>query len=615
MPTQFRRFALAASLIALGACAAVPPPPPIVAQAPPPAAPAEVQKSAHDRLFDLFKASDEASLKRNPLNALFRGDLRYADRLGDGITDEYYAAERAAAEADLAALHAIPRDALNATDQVAYDVFDFSTRDSLRGLQPDILALTAVRPMNHFFGYHTFYPTFASGKGAAPFKTLVDYENNLKRHRDFVTYIDRAIGRFRQGEATGVVETKMTIRNMIEQLDTQLKQKPEESAYFGPVKQFPAEIGAADRARLTQAYRAAITDELYPVLNRLRDFLRTEYLPRARDGAGLLYMKGGDKLYQQLIESTTTLPLTANEIHELGLSEVARITEGMEKVRQEVGFKGTLQQFFDHLRTDPKYKVKSREALTARYYEIGRTVEAKLPAYFSTIPKAKLEIRPYEPFREKFEAGGSYEQGSPDGSRPGVFYFNAYDLPSRTTPGQTTLFLHEGSPGHHFQISLAQENEALPPFMRFGGNTAYAEGWALYAETLGYDMGFYDDPIQRFGTLSDEMLRAMRLVVDTGIHAKGWTREQAIQYMLAHSDMGKTDVTAEVERYIAIPSQALAYKVGALTIQRLRKKAEAELGPKFDIRDFHAQVLMTGALPLAILEKKIDAWIAEKKGS
>jgi uncharacterized protein (DUF885 family) len=407
----------------------------------------------------------------------------------------------------------------------------------------------------------------------------------------------------------------MTIRNMIEQLDTQLKQKPEESAYFGPVKQFPAEIGAADRARLTQAYRAAITDELYPVLTRLRDFLRTEYLPRARDGAGLLYMKGGDKLYQQLIESTTTLPLTANEIHELGLSEVARITEGMEKVRQEVGFKGTLQQFFDHLRTDPKYKVKSREALTARYYEIGRTVEAKLPAYFSTIPKAKLEIRPYEPFREKFEAGGSYEQGSPDGSRPGVFYFNAYDLPSRTSPGQTTLFLHEGSPGHHFQISLAQENEALPPFMRFGGNTAYAEGWALYAETLGYNMGFYDDPIQRFGTLSDEMLRAMRLVVDTGIHAKGWTREQAIQYMLAHSDMGRTDVTAEVERYIAIPSQAVAYKVGALTIQRLRKKAEAELGPKFDIRDFHAQVLMTGALPLAILEKKIDTWIAAKKGS
>ena len=229
------------------------------------------------------------------------------------------------------------------------------------------------------------------------------------------------------------------------------------------------------------------------------------------------------------------------------------------------------------------------------------------------MPKAKLEIRPYEPFREKFEAGGSYQQGAPDGSRPGIFYFNAYDLPSRTTPGMTTLYLHEGSPGHHFQISLAQENEALPPFMRFGGNTAYVEGWALYAETLGYDMGFYKDPIQRFGTLSDEMLRAMRLVVDTGIHSKGWTREQSIEYMLSHSDMGKTDATAEVERYIAIPSQALAYKTGAMTIQRLRKKAEAELGDKFDIKDFHAQVLMTGSLPLAILEKKIDAWIASRK--
>jgi uncharacterized protein (DUF885 family) len=231
------------------------------------------------------------------------------------------------------------------------------------------------------------------------------------------------------------------------------------------------------------------------------------------------------------------------------------------------------------------------------------------------MPKAKLVIRPYEPFREKFEAGLSYLSGAPDGSRPGIFYFNAYDLPSRSTWEETTLFLHEGEPGHHFQISLAQENEALPSFMRFGGNTAYAEGWALYAETLGYDMGFYKDPYARFGTLNDEMLRAMRLVVDTGIHTKGWTRDQAIEYMLSHSGMGRTDATAEVERYIAIPSQATAYKIGALTIQRLRKKAREELGPKFDIREFHEQVLDTGALPLQILEQKIDRWIGTKKGS
>jgi len=607
------------SASALSACSTTgQSPAPVVAapEAAAPAAPAaEPVQSEHDKLFALFKASDEATLKRNPINALFRGDMRYADRLGDYVSDEYYAAEKAAAEHDLAMLAQIDRSKLDATDQLAYDTFEYTTKDALRGYQPDLLALTAVRPFNHFFGFHTFYPTFASGKGAAPFKTLEDYENNLKRHKEFVILIDRAIGRFRQGQQTAVVETKMTVRNMIEQLDTQLKQKPEESPYYGPVKQFPDSISAADRERLTQAYRAIITDEIYPALTRLRDYFKNDYLASARDGHGLLYMKGGDKLYRYQIQSTTTLPLTPEEIHEIGLKEVARITAEMEKVKAEVGFKGTLHQFFEHLRTDPEFKVRTREELTQRYYDIGKAVDAKLPEYFSTLPKAKLEIRPYEPFREKFEAGGSYQPGTPDGSRPGIFYFNAYDLPSRTTPGITTLYLHEGAPGHHFQISLAQENEALPAFMRFGGNTAYVEGWALYAETLGYDMGFFKDPYQRMGTLDDEMLRAMRLVVDTGIHSKGWTREQAIDYMLTHSSMGKTDATAEVERYIVIPSQATAYKIGALKIQELRKRAQDQLGDKFDIREFHAQVLMTGALPLAILEQKIDRWIAEKKGS
>lgn len=619
-----RLLVLGASIVALAACSTAQSTSP---QWEPGLTPAEeltpaeaakiptVQPGAHDRLFELFKASDEAYLKRNPLQALFRGDLRYADRLGDNITDEYYAAEKAAAAADLAALKIIPRDQLNATDQLAYDTFEYTTKDTLRAYQPDILAFTKVRPMNHFYGLHTFYPTFASGKGGAPFNTLEDYENNLKRHKDFVTYIDRAIGRFREGEQAGIVETKLTVRNMIEQLDEQLKMKPENSPYYGPIKQFPDSIGAADRERLTKEYRAAITDELFPVLTRLRDFLKNEYLGNAREGVGLIYMKGGDNLYRYEVQSTTTLPMTPEQIHELGLKEVARITAEMEKVRQEVGFKGTLHQFFDHMRTAKQFQPKSRDSLTQDYYRIGKTVAAQTPKYFSTVPNTQLVIKPYDPFREKFEAGGSYEQGTPDGSRPGTFYFNAYDLPSRSTWGETTLFLHEGEPGHHFQISLAQENEALPAFMRFDGNTAYVEGWALYAETLGYDMGLYKDPYQRFGTLNDEMLRAMRLVVDSGIHSKGWTRDQAIKYMLDHSGMGRTDATAEVERYIAIPSQATAYKVGALTIQRLRDKAKAELGDRFDIREFHAQVLNTGALPLQILEQKIDRWIASKKAS
>jgi uncharacterized protein (DUF885 family) len=598
---------LSASLLALAA--------PAVADTQPAGPLSATQKSAHDRLFQLFKDSDEASLRRNPLQALVRGDMRYADRIGDLFSDAHYQAEKAAAEQDLAGVHAIPRGDLSASDQIAYDVFEYQTKDNLRALQPDILTLDEALPMNHFFGLHTQYPQLASGQGGAPYTTVQDYENSLKRDRDFGANIDEAIRQWKKGEAEGVVDTKLTVTNMIEQLNNQLKLKPEDSPYWGPIKAFPNSIGNADRARLTQEYRTSLTGVVYPALTRMRDFLQNEYLPKAREGVGLMYMKGGDALYRYDVQSTTTLPMTPDQIHALGLSEVARITKDFEKVRQEVGFKGDLHSFFDYMRTSPKFAPATREQLQNDYYRIKTAVEAKVPQYFSLVPKTPLVIRSYPAYREKFEAGGSYNSGTPDASRPGTFYFNAYDLPSRFTWEETTLFLHEGEPGHHFQISLAQEDRALPNFMRFGGNTAYVEGWALYSETLGYPMGLYADPYQRFGTLNDEMLRAMRLVVDTGIHAKGWTRDQAIAYMLANSGESKTDATAEVERYIAIPSQAVAYKVGSLTIQRLRDKAQSELGPKFDIREFHAQVLGSGALPLTILEAKIDRWIAAKKAA
>jgi uncharacterized protein (DUF885 family) len=584
---------------------------PLAAQAQ--TAPTETAATESQKLSTLFAADDEASLQRNPLNAMFRGDMRYADRFGDFISDAYFANERKAAEANLEALKNIDRNRLNATDKIAYDVFKQNQTDALKGLSKEIMDLTVVRPLNHFFGFHTFYPTFASGQGAAPFKTVQDYDNNLKRHKEFIILMDRSIDRFRQGMATGVFETKMTITNVVDQLNTQLAQKTEESPYYGPVLKFPEGFSDADKARLTAEYRDIIENGLYPANARLRDFLRDSYLPLAREQVGLSAMKGGEGLYQYMIEQTTTLPLKADDIHNLGLSEVARITSGMEAIRTEVGFKGTLPEFFEHLRSDPKFKLASRDALTQGYYDIGKIVDGQISTQFKYLPKAPLEIKPYEEFREKYEAGGSYQSGTPDGSRAGTFYFNAYDLPSRTTPGMTTLYLHEGAPGHHFQISIAQENEKLPAFMRFGGNTAYVEGWALYSETLGYDMGLFKDPYQRFGTLSDEMLRAMRLVVDTGLHSKGWTRQQAIDYMLANSDMGKTDATAEVERYIAIPTQALAYKIGALTIMRLKDKAKAQLGKKFDVREFHNQVLNTGALPLTVLEKKIDEWISASK--
>jgi len=586
---------------------------PALAQALPPPTPLPGDSAEDARLKQLFYDSDEASLKRNPIQAIFRGDLRYADRLGDPLSDAAIAAERAAGEDDLRRLKTIDRAKLTNVDQIAYDVFRNQTEIGLRGLSPDIVALTIVRPIDHFYGFQVFYPDFASGIGGAPFKTLADYENNLKRNVEYARILDEAIVRFRQGMASGVVQPKLVVRNMIAQFDNLLNEGVDASTFAGPLKKFPAGITPADQARLRTAYAAQIRDVIIPAERRMRDFLGNTYLAKARDSVGLSGMPGGDKLYAYLIEQNTTLPLKAEDVHQLGLSEVARILREMETQRQKVGFKGTLPEFFTFLRTDKRFQPTSAEQLREGYFAIGKRIDQRVREQFSLIPKTPLEIRAVPAFKEKTEAGGSYQGGTPDGSRPGVFYYNTYDLPSRYMWEMETLFLHEAVPGHHFQISLAQENTALPAFMRFGGNTAYAEGWGLYAETLWPELGMETDPYQRMGGLNDEMLRAMRLVVDTGIHAKGWTRDQAIDYMLANSPMARTDATAEVERYIAIPGQALAYKIGQLTISRTKAKAKAALGARFDPRAFHAEVLDTGALPMPVLEKKIDDWIARTR--
>ena len=605
-----RALLLAATACGLAAPAFAQTPAPPAAQAAQP-----VRNEAGTQLHRLFTESDEASLRRNPLQAMFRGDYRYADRLGDFGTDAYYDAERAAAQADLEALRRIDRNALSPTDRIAYDVFEYNRRDTLADLTPEMLALTAVRPINHFSGFHTFYPVFASGRSAAPFRNVEDYENNVRRHRQFVEGLDRAITRFREGLASGVVDTRLTIQNVIQQLDTQLAVAPDQSPYAGPLATFPEAVPEAERARLRTELVAVIRDGIYPAYRRLRDFLQNEYLPRAREGHGLVHMRGGDRLYARRVRDNTTLDMTPQQVHDIGLSEVARIRGEMDAIRRRVNFTGTLPQFFEHLRTDRQFEPASREWMRERYYAIGRQVDERIGRFFSTLPRTRLEIREVEAFRERNEAGGSYQDGTPDGTRPGIFYYNAYDLPSRRTYGMETLYLHEGAPGHHFQISLANENAELPNFMRFGGNTAYVEGWALYAETLWDELGMETDPYQRFGGLNDEMLRAMRLVVDSGIHAQGWTRDRAIEYMLANSGMSRTEVVAEVERYIAIPGQALAYKIGQMTILRLRAEAEQALGARFDLRDFHAQVLMSGSLPMPVLERKIRDWIASRRAA
>jgi len=582
-----------------------------VLAAPAPAAKAPSQ--ADQRLRQLFHDTDEAMLKRNPLYALYRGDLRYADQLGDPYSDAHFAAEKAADEDALKQLAAIPRDQLTPTDQIAYDVFKKSTEIDLEGYRPDLLKVAEAMPINHFYGLQLDYADLSSGEGAAPFKTVKDYEDALKRHAQYPHLVDEIIGRFRQGMAEGIIEPKLVVNNMIDELNLQFAKGPEASPYYGPVRKFPAGISAADQARLRAAYLKAITTEIMPADMKLRDFLKNEYLPHARDTVGLGALPGGQAYYAYLIEQNTTLPMSAAEVHQLGLNEVARITKEMEAIKDKVGFKGDLHAFFHYMTTDPKFAPPSRKWLENRYRQIEARILKRIPEQFSLVPKTPLEIRAEPPYKEKGAAAGEYMQGSADGTRPGVFYYNAYDLPSRFIWGEETLFLHEGIPGHHFQISLAQENKDLPNFMRFGGNTAYVEGWALYAESLWPELGMETDPYQRFGGLNDEMLRAMRLVVDSGIHAMGWTRDQAIDYMTTHSAMGKADVTAEVERYIAIPGQALAYKIGQLTILKEKAKAKAALGDRFDPRAFHAVVLDTGALPMTVLEKKVDDWIASQK--
>ncbi len=513
----------------------------------------------------------------------------------------------------LAQIARIDRKRLSPERQISYDTFLRDKREEVAFLQPDIRALTAVRPLTHFGGLHEDLPTMVGKGGGLPFETETDYANAINVEEVIPTVFDQAIARFRQGMASGVVESRLTVGNMVDQIDAILAQPVESSPFYSPVLAFPASIPQADRPVLRTRYAQIVEQKLYPAYRRLRSFLADEYMPSARDTIGLSALPGGPGLYRRLIEQKTTLPLDPEAVHRMGLAEVARIQGEMDSVKIRLGFSGSLRDFFDVLRTDPRFHPASAQQLAQGYADVSRKVDAQLPRFFDHKPRAGLLIAPYPAYRNKFEAGGSYSQGSVDGEIPGTFFFNTYDLKSRFITSMTTLYLHEGVPGHHFQISLAQENANLPDFQRFGGSTAFVEGWALYAETLGYEMGLYTDPMQHWGTLDDEMLRAMRLVVDTGIHAKGWTRDQVVEYMLANSGMGRTDAETEVDRYIAIPAQALAYKIGALTIQRLRREARDQLGSKFDIRAFHNQVLGSGAIPLPVLESKIRRWIAARR--
>jgi uncharacterized protein (DUF885 family) len=565
--------------------------------------------SAGERLTQLVEGHFEEMLVLNPVRATMIGDNRYNDRFPNSLSDEHRTRRRALYERSLGAARKLDTAALSPEQRLTHTLFVQELEQELAEERfPQHLL-----PLNQFYSTPNFFVQLGSGKGVHPFKTVKDYEDFLARVEGFLAWNESAIARLREGIDKGIVLPRVVVERTLPQFAAHVVDKPEDSLFFLPVANFPEEIAQADRTRLAEAWRATIRDRLVPAYRRLHDFLRDEYLLRARPTVSLAALPGGSEWYAHLVRKTTTTELTPDALHELGLREVARLHTEMDTVIRQLNFQGDRKAFEAHLKQLSELRFKSREQMLQRYRETKARVDELTPRLFDLIPRQDYEVRAVETFREKSAAGGSYMSASPDGSRPGVFYVNTRGYADAPSIGMEALTLHEGAPGHHFQISLQQTLERLPRFRRFGGYTAYVEGWALYAETLGPELGMYQDPYQRYGALGSELWRAIRLVLDTGLHAKGWTREQAIAWGLENSPADEPRVTAEVERFIAIPAQALAYKVGQLKISELRARAEKTLGPAFDIKAFHRQILDDGALPLQVLEEKMDRWLAARQ--
>ncbi|WP_411832597.1 DUF885 domain-containing protein [Pseudoxanthomonas mexicana] len=603
IPSTPRLLVLALAL-ALPVCAATAAQ---ASQAPAPSVRPATDKAA--QLDALYAQYWEESLALNPLRATFQGDPRYNDRLPNTLSAEYRERSRRFTEQWLRKVEAVGADGLDGQALLSYQIFVAKARNELEGMRfPGWM-----QPINQFYNLASTVVQLGSGTGAQPFKSVKDYDDWNKRASQVPVLFDQAIANMREGMKAGVVQPRALMEKVIPQLDALIKPKAEDTLFWGPVQKMPAAFAAGDKQRIAGEYRALIEGELMPAYRRLRAFIAEEYLPATRASAGMQGLPDGEAWYAYNARQSTTTDLTPAQIHRIGLDEVARIHGLMHGVLKDTGFKGTLQEFFRFVQDDPRFTFRTEEELLAHYRGLEAKVDARVREQFSLIPKAAFEIRAVEAFRAQSAAGGSYMRPSEDGTRPGIFYVNTYDLPTRKTWDAEDLYLHEAIPGHHFQLALQQELTDLPMFRRFGSEIAFSEGWGLYAESLGRDLGLYEDPYSYFGYLQNELWRAIRLVVDTGLHSQGWTREQVIDYMLANSAESRTQATAEAERYMAIPGQALAYKMGELKIQQVRRKAEAALGDRFDVRAFHAEVLKDGSVPLDVLERKIDRWIAARQ--
>ncbi len=568
------------------------------------------------QLNALYHEFDEESLALHPVMATFRGDHRFNDQWfpHDPLSDEHTAADYELHKRYLARLLEYDPAMLGGQDRLNYDIFQFDRQNAIEREEQGYNQYENLTPVSQFFSFPNFLVMMGSGATGQPFETPQHYDDWIKRSSGFAEHADLSITRMREGVEVGVVQPRVLMEKTLPQLSAQVVENAQDSDFWGPVTRMPESFSEEDRARITAAYEDHIMNLLVPSYAKLHDYIQEEYMQHTRATVGQADSPGGTDYYAFKVRETTTTDYTPEEIHEIGKREAERIYAEMERVRDEVGFEGTMDEFFVHLREDPQYHFETEEEILAAYDELRNTIDPKLDKLFGVKAKAPYVIKAVEPFRAQSMAAAQYFPGTPDGSRPGIFYVNTYDLPARPKWFMESLSIHEANPGHHFQISISQEVEELPAFRAFGGYTVYNEGWGLYSESLGKEMGLYTDPLQYFGSLFGDIWRANRLVVDTGMHALGWTRQEAIDYMVANSPITDTDVVAEVERYIAIPSQALAYKIGQLKIRELRNRAEEALGDQFDVRAFHDLVLTSGALPLFVLEAEVDRWIVRQKG-
>ncbi|MEP6703871.1 MAG: DUF885 domain-containing protein [Acidobacteriota bacterium] len=565
---------------------------------------APAQTTEAEKLNSLFTREWQWTLETSPTFASFLGDKRYNTRWDDQSLDAIAVRNQHAIDT-LATLKQIDRTKLSPADRVNYDLFQNNFETSIQYHETRLYLL----PISQRGGIQTADEL----ADQISFQTVKDYEDWIARLNAFPVYMDQTLALLREGKASGMLWSKQVLTRIPAQLDKHIVDDAEKSPFYSPFRKLAAEIPDTEAARLRSAAKTAIQNNVVPSFRKLKVYFESEYLPASYPQAGIWQMKGGDKIYEFLARYHTTTDLTPRQIHEKGLSEVARIRAEMERVKTQAGFNGTLHEFFTYLRSDPKFFYKTPDELLNAYRAIAKRIDPETTKVFRTFPRTPYGVIPIPEKIAPDTTTAYYNQPAADGSRPGYFYVNLYKPETRPKWEMMALAIHESVPGHHFQLSLQQEMGEMPNFRKYGGYTAFVEGWGLYSESLGEEMGLYSDPYDKFGQLTYEMWRAIRLVVDTGMHYYKWDRQKAIDYFKDNAAKTDQDIVNEIDRYISDPGQALAYKIGELKIKELRARSRTALGAKFDLKAFHDVVLLTGAVPLGVLEKNVDEWIAKEK--